>query len=351
MAMDETQVAQRVMDASGAPFVIAEAGINHNGDLSLAKRMVDVAAESGVDAVKFQTFKTEDFVMDRSLEYTYRSQGAEVTESMFDMFKRTEFTGEEWEDLKAHCDERGIVFLSTPVTMDGARFLRRLGVGALKVGSDDFTNTPLIKDFASLGVPVMLSCGMADEAEIKTTLSAAFSCSPDICLMLCTSEYPTPPASVNIRKLLRLRELFPDLVLGFSDHTQGHVGAVLAVGYGAHLFEKHFTLDHDLPGPDHWFSSEPAELRTWASAIREAHEMLGCKDLAPTASEMEMRTAARRSVVARTHIQAGDVLDELNTCLRRPGNGVCPERWSEVLGHTALRDIEEGSLILFEDLS
>lgn len=351
MTMDEAQVAQRIMDASGAPFIIAEAGINHNGDLTLAKRMVDVAAESDVDAVKFQTFKTEDFVMDTSIEYTYRSQGAEVTESMFGMFKRTEFTDDEWKELKVYCDECGIVFLSTPVTMDGARFLQGLGVGALKVGSDDFTNTPLIRDFASLGLPVMLSCGMADEVEIKATLAAAFSCSPDICLMLCTSEYPTPPADVNIRKLLRLHELYPNLVLGFSDHTQGHVGAVLAVGYGAHVFEKHFTLDHGFPGPDHWFSSEPAELRDWAAAIREANEMLGRKELTPTESELEMRVAARRSVVAMKLIRAGEVLNDSNTGLRRPGNGIRPDQWCEVLGCTALCDIEDGALIRFEDLT
>lgn len=349
--MDDVQIRQRLLDASQEPFIIAEAGINHNGDLGLVEQMIEVAATSGVDALKFQTFRTEDFVMDESIEYTYRSQGEEVTESMFQMFKRTEFSDDEWREVKRRCDERGVVFLSTPVTLEGARFLKSLGVGALKVGSDDFTNTPLIESFASLDLPLMLSCGMADEKEIRTTLDHALSKTPDICLMLCTSEYPTTPASVNARKLLSLHDLYPDLVLGFSDHTQGVTGAVLAVAYGAHVFEKHFTMSHELPGPDHWFSSEPVELKAWASAIREAHEMLGSADLEPTASEREMRTAARRSVVAMRDISAGEVLNESNTGLRRPGNGIPPEKWCEVLGCKVLRNLEEGALIAFDDIS
>ena len=338
------------MDGASAPFVIAEAGINHNGDLSIAKQMIDLASESSVDAVKFQTFSTEDFVMDKAIEYTYRSQGEEVTESMYEMFKRTEFSKEEWREIKSYCDEKGIVFLSTPVTLAGARFLQSLDVGALKVGSDDFTNVPLIEEFASLGLPVLLSCGMADEAEIRATINAALACTPEVCLMLCTSEYPTPPMDANIRKLITLRSLFPELALGFSDHTQGHTAAVLAVAYGAHVFEKHFTMSHDLPGPDHWFSSEPDELQGWAHAIREAYDMLGSAELNPTDSEREMRVAARRSVVAMTDIRAGEVLDKMNTGLRRPGNGICPQRWHEVLGRSVLRDIKAGSLIAFEDL-
>ncbi len=348
--MDRDQVRQRLMDGTSVPFVIAEAGINHNGDLSLARQMIDLAAESDVDAVKFQTFNTEDFVMDRTIEYTYRSQGEEVTESMYEMFKRTEFSEEEWAEIKGYCDKKGIVFLSTPVTLAGARFLQSLGVDALKVGSDDFTNTPLIKEFASLGLPVLLSCGMADEDEIRSTINAVQACSSEVCLMLCTSEYPTPPSDVNIRKLITLRSLFPDLTLGFSDHTQGHTAAVLAVAYGAHVFEKHFTMSHDLPGPDHWFSSEPDELQVWAQAIKEAFDMLGSSELNPTESEREMRIAARRSVVAMTDIHAGEVFDEKNTGLRRPGNGICPQRWHEVLGRSASRDIEAGSLITIEDL-
>lgn len=326
------------------PFIIAEAGINHNGDIELAKRMVKIASESGVDAVKFQTFRAEDFILDRTVEYTYRSQGEEVTESMFDMFKRTEFSEGEWREIKEYCDECGITFLSTPVSERDLDLLVSLGVGAIKVGSDDFTNVPLITSFARRGLPMLLSCGMADGEEIETTLSAAKAVNPNICLFLCTSQYPTPPADVNAAKLVSLGERFGDVVLGFSDHTQGGTGAIVATAYGAKVFEKHFTMDHGLPGPDHWFASEPAELKAWAAGIREAHEMVGSHELSPTAEERKMRGLARRSIVALRDIAEGEELTEENVGLRRPGTGMSPALLPEVLGGRAVRAIAAEAL-------
>ena len=331
------------------PFIIAEAGINHNGNVTLAKQMVRVASESGVDAVKFQTFRTEDFIADRSVEYTYKSQGIEVTESMFDMFKRTEFTDDEWREIKAYCDECGITFLSTPVSERDLDLLVGLGVGAVKVGSDDFTNIPLITSFARRGLPMLLSCGMADGEEMEMTLDAAKAVNPDICLFLCTSQYPTPSEDVNAAKLLSMSERFPDVVLGFSDHTRGCTGAIVATAYGAKVFEKHFTLDHGLPGPDHWFASEPDELKAWAAGIREASKMVGSSELSPTVEERKMRDLARRSIVALRDIAEGETLTEENVGLRRPGTGMSPARLPEVLGCVAARAIAAEALICPQD--
>lgn len=333
------------------PFIIAEAGINHNGDIELAKRMVRIASESGVDAVKFQTFRTEEFISDRSVEYTYKSQGVQVTESMFDMFKRTEFTDDEWREIKAYCDECGITFLSTPVSERDLDLLVSLGVGAVKVGSDDFTNIPLITGFARRGLPMLLSCGMADGDEMEETLSAAKAVNPNICLFLCTSQYPTPADDVNAAKLLSMSKRFGDVVLGFSDHTRGCTGAIVAAAFGARVFEKHFTLDHNLPGPDHWFASEPDELKAWAAGIREACKMVGSEKLNPTEEERKMRNLARRSIVALRDIAQGEKLTDENIGLRRPGTGMSPARLPEVLGSTATRQIAAEALICPQDFT
>lgn len=343
-------IGSKIVGEGAEPFVIAEAGINHNGDLDIAKRMIDAAVQAGVDAVKFQTFHAEDFISDRTVTYSYKSQGEDVVESMFDMFKRTEFSDEEWEELKRYCDSRNILFLSTPVTVRDLELLVRLGVTAVKVGSDDFTNIPLIKRYARYGLPLLLSCGMSDEEDICQTLAAVDVDAHNVCLFLCTSQYPTPENDVNARKLLRMRELFPNVVLGFSDHTQGSTAAIVAMAYGARVFEKHFTLDHGLPGPDHWFSSEPEELRDWAANIRSAYAMLGKADLQPTAREREMRAIARRSIVAVRDIAPGDVLTDQNIGLRRPGTGIAPRLWDDVVGRTAKKSVSEGSQITWEDV-
>ena len=338
------------MGAGAPPFIIAEAGINHNGDIELAKKMVDEAARSGADAVKFQTFHTEDFITDRTVTYTYKSQGEVVEESMFEMFARTEFTDDEWRQIKEHCDARHIAFLSTPVTERDLDLLIELGVGAIKVGSDDFTNLPLIEAFSKRGLPLLLSCGMADGDEIEEALNVAKAHCKDICLFLCTSQYPTPPVDVNASKLLEMADRFPDVVLGFSDHTQGCTGSIVSTAYGARVFEKHFTLSHDLPGPDHWFASEPEELSRWVAGIREADLMRGSRSLAPTEEELAMRHLARRSIVALCDIFCGDALDERNVGLRRPGTGLAPRCLPGILGKHAKKNLSMGDQIFFEDV-
>ncbi|MDR9507298.1 N-acetylneuraminate synthase family protein [Brevibacillus agri] len=350
--MSTVEIGNRVISHNHAPFIVAEVGINHNGKLEKAFEMIRVAKEAGVDAVKFQTFKAAEFVGDPTLTYTYFSQGKKVTESMLEMFKRVEFTLEEWRKIKAYCDQIGIMFLSTPQNRSDLDLLLELDIQAIKVGSDDFTNLPLLKSYASTGLPMIVSCGMADLAEVHQALAAigAIDGYPTI-LLLCTSQYPTPPQDVNLLKLKTLANAFPMVPVGFSDHTQGALASSLAVAFGASFFEKHFTLDRDLPGPDHWFSEDPSSLKEWVNAIRTAHTMLGSPIVKPTTEEYEMRTLARRSIVALADIEMGEKLDVNNIGLRRPGNGLAPSLFEEVVNKQANRSIKKGELIRLGDFS
>lgn len=329
---------------------MAEAGINHNGSLDTALKMIETAKEAGADAVKFQTFKAEEFISDPNLTFTYQSAGASVTESMLEMFRRYELKPEDWAAIKKRCDGAGILFLSTPQNRSDLDVLLDVGVPAVKVGSDDFTNLPLLKSYALTGLPLMISCGMADLAEVQRSLEAVgtFDGYPTI-LLLCTSQYPTPPADVNLNKLKTLAAAFPSLVLGFSDHTQGPLASSLAVAMGASVFEKHFTLGHGMPGPDHWFSEEPSGLKEWVASIRKSHAMMGSAIVRPTAAEREMRTLAHRSIVALRDVAQDEILDEKNLGLRRPGNGLPPSLWDAIVGKTAAQGIPKGGQLRFGD--
>lgn len=347
----EFKIGAKTIGKNTAPFIIAEAGINHNGEVSLAKKMIAAAKEAGADAVKFQTFRTEEFIQDKSELYTYRSQGKEVTESQYEMFKRTEFSEDAWREIKQFCEKQEITFLSTPVSVEDVRFLIELGVEAIKVGSDDFVNLPLLKKYARFRLPVILSSGMATGEEIRKSLEVVGAGKEiPICLLLCTSEYPTPAEDVNARKLLTLAEQFPEAILGLSDHTQGSTAAVVAAAYGAVVFEKHFTLDHNLPGPDHWFSADPGELKEWVEGIRTAVKMLGSEELMPTKTERTQRKVMHRSVTAITDIKAGERFTEKNLGLLRPGDGIGPMEWERIIGCKAKREIKKGQRLKWEDI-
>lgn len=350
--MTEIKIGSRPLGKGHPVFIIAEAGINHNGDLEKAYAMIQVAKDCGADAIKFQTFHAEEFISDPNLTYTYASQGQEVTESMLEMFKRYEFETEQWHLLRKKCDDTGILFLSTPQNPSNLELLLQLDISAIKVGSDDFTNLPLLAEYAKTGLPMLLSCGMADLAEVYQSLETVGTMDgyPTV-LLLCTSQYPTPPEDVHLSKLQTLAQLFPGLVLGFSDHTQGELASSLAVALGACVFEKHFTLSHDLPGPDHWFSSDPAELRQWVQAIRTAHTMMGQPMIRPTAKEQDMRILARRSVVALQPLQPGETLTAENIGLRRPGDGLTPGFLPKIIGLKATKALSKGQKLLWGDFA
>ncbi len=350
--MNEFAIANRQIGTEHPPFIIAEVGINHNGSIDAALEMIGVARRAGADAVKFQTFKATEFVSDATQQFTYRSQGRQVTESMLAMFERYELPAGAWARIRGECDRQQIIFMSTPQNRSDLDLLLDVGLPAVKIGSDDFTNLPLIRSYAQTGLPLILSCGMSDLSEVHQALDAAgaFAGYP-VALLLCTSQYPTPPADVNLRKLKTLQGAFPGLVTGFSDHTQGPLAASLAVAMGAVIFEKHFTLDHEQAGPDHWFSEDPSGLERWIKDIRESFRMLGSAVVKPTESEMAMRTLARRSLVALQAISKGGELTAANVGLRRPGNGLPPSFLDQVLGNHAARNIAAGALLTLGDIS
>lgn len=350
--MNSIRIGDRTIGPDDPPFVMLEAGINHNGDLSRALQMIRSAKQAGADAIKFQTFRADEFVGDPDLTFTYRSRGEQVTESMLEMFRRYEFSRAQWIEVKRACDDEGILFLSTPQNASDLDLLLELGVTAVKVGSDDFTNLSLLKRYAQCGLPLMVSCGMADLAEVYEAMDATGALrGHPVLLMLCTSQYPTPPSDTNLLKLRTLAGAFPGLVLGFSDHTQGHLAAAVACGLGACAFEKHFTLDNDLPGPDHWFSANPGDARLWVEAIRTAHQTLGDPLIRPTPAEKEMRRLARRSVTALRDIQEGEVFTTDNLGLRRPGDGLPPKFIDYALGNRSRQSIKKGQQLGFGDIA
>ena len=348
---DTITINDKQIGKKNLPYCIAEVGLNHNGDINIAKRMIEVAKEAGADAVKFQTFRAEQFCGDPNLMFTYKSQGKTVTESMLKMFQRCELANEDWEIVKKHCEMVGISFFSTPQNKTDLDVLVEVGVPAIKVGSDDFTNIPLLRNYASSNLPLILSCGMADLAEVHQALEAVgwYEGYP-VALLLCTSQYPTPPHNVNIKKLTTLQQSFEGLVVGFSDHTQGSLAASMAVAVGAKIFEKHFTLSKEMAGPDHWFAEDPLGLKNWVSEIHRADQMLGSQFVRPTAEEREMRTVARRSVVAVRDISINEKFDGDNIGLRRPGDGLSPELIGRIIGLRATRVILKGEKLLLGDM-
>ena len=344
------EIENQLIGLDHEPYCIAEVGINHNGDINLAKKMIDAAKRSGADAVKFQTFKADELCGDPDQLFTYKSQGKEVTEPMLDMFRRYELANNTWEEIKKYCKQKEITFFSTPQNISDLEVLMEVGIPAIKIGSDDLTNTFLIKNYSKTGLPLILSCGMSDLSEVHVALEAGgFFAGAPIAMLLCTSQYPTPPKDINISKLNTLREAFPGLILGFSDHSEGYYASCMAVAMGARIFEKHFTLDKNSPGPDHWFSEDEKGLSDWVSAIKKAGLMIGSAYVRPTESELEMRVLARRSIVALRDIKAGETFDENNLGLRRCGVGLSPSLLEEFFGMKAYKDIAKGIPLTLSD--
>ena len=332
------------------PLIVGEVGINHNGDLNKAFEMIETAKKLGLDAVKFQTFKAQEFCGDSSQTYTYKSQGKEITESMLEMFSKYEFSDDEWLKIKNKCDFEKITFLSTPQNYSDLELLLKLGIDAIKVGSDDLTNLPLLKKYSSTNLPIILSSGMSTLNEISDSLDVVgtFEGYPTI-LLVTTSQYPTPPEDVNLLKFHTLSRHFPELILGFSDHTIDSTASSIACGFGARFFEKHFTLDRDLPGPDHWFSINPSELEIWKNSVFKSFKMLGNQNIRPTKIEEKMKNIARRSIVILKDIEKGELLTNENLGLKRPGYGLPPKLIDKILGKYSTKKILKGQLLKEDD--
>ena len=336
---------------TGQPcFIAAEIGINHNGDMVLARKMIDAAAAAGADAVKFQNYRTEDFLSDRTLTYTYQSQGKQVTEPQFDMFKRCELSAGQLKELRAHCETRGVVFFSTPTSDEGIADLRAAGATLLKNGSDYLTHLPLIRSMARTGLPTILSTGMATQGEIEDAVMAFKEAGGSELLILhCTSSYPTPANEVNLRKIPALVAAF-GYPVGFSDHSWGTTAALGAVALGACFIEKHFTLDKSLPGPDHRFSSEPEELCELVTRVRELEQNLGDDRIGPTISEMENRHGFRISCVAARDLPVGHVIKSEDIAYRRPGNGKPPKYVNDFIDRRTSMFVARGAILQLEQM-
>jgi N,N'-diacetyllegionaminate synthase len=328
-------------------LIIAEAGVNHNGDINLAKQLIDVAAQAGADCVKFQTFAADRQVTRDAQKADYQTKATASQESQHAMLRRLELSPEMHRELIAHCAARGIGFLSTGFDIESVDLLISLGQERFKIPSGEITNLPYLRHVGGLGKTVILSSGMASLGDIEASidvLERAGTARADLTVLHCTTEYPTPMDEVNLRAMQSIHAAF-DVVVGYSDHTQGIEVAVAAVAMGACVIEKHFTLDRNLPGPDHEASLEPAELKSMVAAIRNIEIALGDGVKRLTPSEARNKPVARKSLVASRSIRAGEVFSAQNITAKRPGTGISPMRWDEVVGRIAPRDFAEDELI------
>ena len=328
-------------------FIIAEAGVNHNGSIDLAKKLIDVASEAGADAVKFQTFKAENLVSKSAKKAKYQVENTGSDESQLEMIKKLELGFDEFEELKKYCDEKEIMFLSTPFDDDSIEFLDNLGLKIFKIPSGEITNLPYLKKIGSLNKKVILSTGMADLGEIEDALEVLISAGTkkeNITVLHANTEYPTPIDDVNLKAMQTIACAF-DVKVGYSDHTLGIEVPIAAVAMGGEVIEKHFTLDRNLPGPDHRASLEPDELKTMVKAIRDIEKALGDGIKRPSKSERKNKEIVRKSIVARKNIKKGEKFTEENLTVKRPGNGISPMRWDEIIGKVAQRDYDKDDLI------
>ena len=328
-------------------LIIAEAGVNHNGDLELARRLIDAAAKAGVDLVKFQTFNANRQVTRTANKADYQSHTTDSKESQHEMLRRLELTADMHNELIAHCAARNIGFFSTGFDVESVDLLVSLGQDRFKIPSGEITNLPYLRHIGQLGKDVILSTGMATIGEIEAAidvLEQAGTPRANITVLHCTTEYPTPMAEVNLRAMQSIHTTF-GVAVGYSDHTPGIEVAIAAVAMGASVIEKHFTLDRSLPGPDHKASLEPAELKAMVVAIRNIEVALGDGIKRLTPSEARNKPVVRKSLVANQAIKVGEVFSAQNITTKHPGTGISPMYWDEVMGQVAQKNYKEDDLI------
>ena len=326
-------------------FIIAEVGVNHNGDIQMAKQLIDVAAESKADAVKFQTFISEKCIVKGASKAKYQEETTGNNEDQLDMVKRLELPYDSFAELKEYCDKKHIIFMSTPFELESAHFLYELGLETFKIPSGEITNYPLLKKIGQFRKKVIMSTGMSTIDEIQRAITVLNSeGTTDVSLLHCNTQYPTPMEDVNLRAMLTLRKEF-GVPVGYSDHTQGIEVPIAAVAMGAEIIEKHFTLDKNLPGPDHKASLEPDELVCMVTGIRNIEKALGNYEKRVTDSERDNMEIARKSIVASKTIKRGEIFTEENLTVKRPGTGISPMCWNEIIGKVSDKDYHEDELI------
>ena len=328
-------------------FIIAEAGVNHNGSMELAKKLIDVAVDAGADAVKFQTFKADKLVSKSAQKAAYQKQTTDAEESQYQMIKKLELDETAHRELIAYCKKKQILFLSTPFDHDSIGMLNDFGMPIFKIPSGEITNLPYLRHIGRLGKEVILSTGMADLGEIEDALDVLIQAGvtkESITVLHATTEYPCPIEEVNLRAMHTIQAAF-GVKVGYSDHTQGIEVPIAAVAMGACVIEKHFTLDRTMEGPDHKASLEPEELKAMVVGIRKVSQALGDGIKKPSKSEMKNMQVARKSIVASRVIKLGETFSGENITIKRPGNGISPMRWDDTIGKVAQRDYESDDLI------
>jgi len=329
-------------------FIIAEAGVNHNGSIEIAKKLVDVAVEAGVDAVKFQTFKAEKLVSKDAQKATYQKENMSSSDnSQFAMLKKLELDVETHYELISYCKSKNIMFLSTPFDHDSIDMLNDLGLEIFKIPSGEITNLPYLRHIGSLKKEIILSTGMADIGEIEDALDVLINAGTkreNITVLHANTMYPTPMEDANLNAMVTIGNTF-DIAFGYSDHTLGIEVDIAAVAMGASVIEKHFTLDKTMEGPDHKASLEPDELKAMVKAIQNIEVALGSKVKKPTPSEKSNKEVARKSIVANTSIKKGEGFSEDNLTIKRPGTGISPMRWDEIVGTISQKDYKVDELI------
>lgn len=331
-------------------YIIAEAGVNHNGDINLAKKLIDVAVEAKVDAVKFQTFKTEKIVGKFAKKADYQMENMQVEESQYDMVKKLELSYDDFKELKDYCDKKNITFISTPDDAESVDFLVNLNVPCIKIGSTEITNLEYLKYIAEKKLPIILSTGMSTLGEVEEALNSIYEVgNKEVTLLHATTDYPTVEQEVNLKAMDTMRKAF-NIEVGYSDHTLGNEAAIAAVALGAKVIEKHFTLDKNMEGPDHKASMDPKELIAYVDSIRKTEKLLGDGIKKPTEREKIIMKDVRRSIVASEDLKKGTVLTRENLEFKRPGNGLKPGNINLILGKKVNRDIKSDELINLEDL-
>ena len=332
-------------------LIIAEAGVNHNGNFELAKQLVDKAVEGGADIVKFQTCKAENVISRYADKAEYQKVTTGEADSQLEMVRKLMLTYEEYGKLKEYCDEKGIEFLSTAFDLPSVDYLHSIGMRRWKIPSGEITNLPLLIKIAKLGEPIIMSTGMSELSEVADAIKVLKeNGAGEITILHCTTEYPAPYEDVNLKAIDTMKETF-GLPVGYSDHTKGLEIPVAAVARGACVIEKHFTLDRNMEGPDHKASIEPDELKQMVDMIRHVEVAIGdgAKKVSP--SELKNQDIARKSIIAKAAIKAGDVFTEENITTKRPGSGINPMKWFDLLGKTAKHDYQEDYLIEEDELN
>jgi len=331
------KISNKKIGNSFPTFFIAEAGLNHNGDINLAKKMIDESKNVGADAIKFQTYKSENFLSETS-EY-------------FDFFKNVELSFEEFKEIKEYADNLDVIFLSTPFDFESADYLKRINVPGFKIASSDMTNLPFIAHIAKMNLPIILSTGLATIDEIDESIKLCNSLGNDqISILHCVADYPAPPEETNLTAMESIKEKF-HVPVGYSDNGESTLVDEVAVSLGADIIEKHFTLDKKLEGPDHSFSIQPADLKLLINRIRLIEKIRGDGIKSPTESEIKNKLAIRKSIFASQQISQGDIFSSDNLAIKRPGNGIEPKHWNNILDKKSTREIQKNELITWDDIS